>query len=182
MECTEKELEAKVHELEERLANVTYEMDSKLEDKIDELNSEIETLKAALGSRLHNLQPGDVFFIESQEVANGLNYQNLMSIAKHYGCNFIAGNGLSQVVKMSEIELEQLNLKRIEPTERATALQRLEQILKDVLKTRGTLDEPDDRRFLEHMASDLAALISLFKEFELRMTNKAKEEHESKTG
>jgi hypothetical protein len=180
MECTDDQ--KKISELEERLKNVTYEMDSKLEDKIDELNSEIETLKAALGARLHNVQPGDVFFIESQEVANGLNYPNLMSIAKHYGCNFIAGNGLSQVVKMSEVELEQLNLRRIEPTERATALQRLEQILVNVVKTRGTIEEPDDRRFLEHMASDLAALISLFKEFELRMTNKARDEYEAKKG
>ena len=174
-------LRSKATELEDKLKNVTYEMDSKLEDKIDELNAQIETLTAALTARLHNVKPGDVFFIESQEVANGLNYEHLMSLAKSYGCNFIAGLGLSKLQKMTEVELEQMNLRRIEPGERATALQKLEQILKDIMATKTTAKlEVDESRLLEYMASGLSSVLSTFKEFELKMSQKVKMEHAKK--
>lgn len=154
--------------LENRLKHVKYEADTKLENEIDSLKEKMRTIESALHSRLEHITEGDLFMIDSQQVANTLDKPLLMQIAKKYGCNFVAMAGLEHIKRLTEIELEKMNLRRLVPGERPTASQRLESIAIDLRAKREEIPwTQDELAAIDQISTGLDLCIKSFLQFEI---------------
>ena len=170
----EKMLEASVsclqkenQDLKKRLENTKYEQDSHLEDEVEDLKKQISTLDAALNARKEHYTPGDICYVESQDVMNGLNPQQLAKIAQNLGIVFLCAKGVDQLRKLNNVELEKMNLKKLDPRERTTAIQKLDSIFLDINKTIAQHQwEPEEAKTLFWMRDKIADAVGAFKGFE----------------
>jgi hypothetical protein len=110
----EKVLEHEVECLRDQLSNQKYISDSKLEEEIEELKNKNKALELALQGRIEReIKIGDVFLIDDQGIANQMNEEPFMRIAKKFGCSFVAVMGLEHIKRLTDDELRNMNLRRL---------------------------------------------------------------------
>lgn len=153
--------------LQTRLEDVRYELNEKLEDQVEDMQRHVATLQAALDARCETLGEGDLFLIDDQEVANSFDKSMLMQITKKYGCNFVAMAGLDHVTKLTDEQLEKMNLRKISAGERSTATEKLQSILVSVKSVHNEVDwTKEEFDIIFQIESSLGACINVFKQFE----------------
>lgn len=159
----------------ERIENVKYELNEKLEDELDHFKNEAETLRAALTARLENVQDGDVFLIPDQEVANAMNKPLLMEFSRRFNCVFITSSGFAQIQKLTDEQLEKLNLKKIASGDRSTASHKLEMLLVSVKTVRESIPWTEDELgMIMGIQNLLHQSITAFQEFEVLVNKRGK--------